>query len=150
MSTVINEKENSVIEQNKELLRKAVEEIWNGGNFDILGDLVTEDFVIHFPRAGEDLKGPEDVKRFYTNLRNAFPDIHFKIIDQIAEDDKIVTHWTATGTHKGEFKGIPATGKTVIFTAMDIDKISDGKFVECWTNVDELGLMQQLGVVPKQ
>jgi steroid delta-isomerase-like uncharacterized protein len=145
-----NEKEISTTEQNKKLLRKAVEEIWNKGNFDRLKELVSADFVIHFPRPGEDIRGPENVKHFYTELRNAFPDIHFTIVDQIAEGDKIVTHWSATGTHKGEFKNIPTTGKRVTFNAMDIDKISDGKFVECWTNVDELGLMQQLGAISKK
>jgi len=103
MNTNAKEKGTSAIEQNKELLRKAVKEIWNKGNFNILTDMISDDFVIHFPRAGEEIRGPENVKHFYTNLRNAFPDIHFKIIDQIAEGDKIVTHWSATGTQSGEF-----------------------------------------------
>lgn len=150
MNTILKEKRTSITEQNKELLRRAVEEIWNKGNFEKLNELVSEDFVIHFPRPGEEIRGPENVKEFYTELRDAFPDLTFTIIDLLAEEGKVVTHWSATGTHKGEFRGIPATGKKVTFTAMDIDKISNGKFVECWTNVDELGLMQQLGVVPKQ
>jgi steroid delta-isomerase-like uncharacterized protein len=135
-------------EQNKELLRKAVEEIWNKGNFDKLKDLVSEDFVIHFPRPGEEIRGPENVKQFYTEMRKSFPDLHFTIVDLLAEGNKVVTHWSATGTHQGAFRGVPPTGKRVTFNAMDIDKIADGKFVECWTNVDELGLMQQLGVIP--
>jgi steroid delta-isomerase-like uncharacterized protein len=148
MNTAVQEKGISAIEKNKELLRKAVEEVWNNGNFDNMKKMVSEDFVIHFPR--EELRGLENIKEFYTELRKAFPDINFTIIDQVAEDDKVVTHWSATGTQKGEFKGIPATGKKVTFTAMDIDKISNGKFVECWTNMDELGLMQQLGVIPEK
>lgn len=144
-----NQNANGNSEQNKNLFRRVVNEVWNDGNFDRIEEMVSDDFVIHFPRAGEEIKGPENVKQYCANLRNAFPDIHFTIIDQIAEDNKVVTHWSATGTHKGEFKGIPATGKKVTFNAMDIDKISDGKFTECWTNVDELGVMQQLGVVPK-
>ena len=147
MTAIVKEKAATSIEQNKELLRKAVEEVWNKGNFDNMKEMVSDDFVIHFPR--EKLCGVEDIKQFYTALRKAFPDIHFTIIDQVAEEGKVVTHWSATGTHKGEFKGIPATGKKVTFTAMDIDKISDGKFTECWTNMDELGLMQQLGVIPE-
>ena len=138
----------STTEQNKNLMRKAVEEIWNRGNFDNLEDMVSEDFVIHFPREGEEIRGPGNVKQFYTDLRKAFPDLHFTIFDLVAEGNKVVTHWSATGTHKGEFKGVPPTGKSVTFQAMDIDKISNGKYVECWTNVDELGLMQQLGVIP--
>ena len=59
-----------------------------------------------------------------------------------------MTHWTASGTHKGEFKGIQPTGKKFTVTAIDIDRIVDGKVKECWTNMDELGLLQQLGVIP--
>ena len=138
----------SVAAQNKELLRKAVEEIWNNGNFDKLQELVSDDFVIHFPRDGEEIRGPGNVKKFYTELRKAFPDLHFTIVDLVAEGNKVVTHWSATGTHRGEFRGVPATGKSVTFKAMDMDRIANGKFVECWTNVDEQGLMQQLGVIP--
>jgi steroid delta-isomerase-like uncharacterized protein len=149
-TTGVKEQGTSGTEQNKKLLQSAVEEVWNKGNFRVLNDYLSEDFVIHFSRPGEEIRGPENVKEFYTNLRQAFPDIHFKIIDQVAENDKVVTHWSATGTHKGQFKGIPATGNKISFTAMDIDKILDGKFTECWTNMDELSLMQQLGVIPRQ
>jgi steroid delta-isomerase-like uncharacterized protein len=149
-STTLQTEKRGTIEQNKKLLKNAVEEIWNKGNFDLLGDLITDDFVIHFPRPGEELRGPKNVKQFYSDMRQAFPDIHFTIKEQVAEGNKVVTHWSASGTHKGEFKGIPATGNKVNFTAMDIDKIENGKVVECWTNVDELGLMQQLGVIPAQ
>ncbi len=137
-------------EQNKEMVQKTVEEIWNKGNLNLIEDLVSDDFVIHLSRPDEEIRGPENIKQFYSELHKAFPDIHFKIIDQVAEDNKVVTHWSATGTHKADYKGIPATGNKISFTAMDIDKISDGKFVECWTNTDDLTLMQQLGVVPKQ
>lgn len=138
---------NNGTEQNKSLVRRVVNEVWNGGNFDIIEKLVTDDFVIHSSRPEEELKGPKQVKEFYTKLHEAFPDMKFTIKDQIAEDDKVVTYFTGAATHKGEFKGIPATGKKVNFTGVDIDKISNGKFVECWTNMDELGMLQQLGVV---
>jgi predicted ester cyclase len=59
-----------------------------------------------------------------------------------------VTRWIAQGTHRGDFQGIPATGNQIRLTGIDIDRIAGGKVVECWTNVDEFGLMQQLGVVP--
>lgn len=148
MTTVVKEKAATSTERNKELLRIAVEEVWNKGNFDNMKEMVSDDFVIHFPR--EKIQGLENIKSFYTELRKAFPDINFTIIDQVAEENKVVTHWTATGTHKGEFKGIPATGQKVKISAIDIDRISDGKFVECWSNMDELGLMQQLGVIPEK
>jgi steroid delta-isomerase-like uncharacterized protein len=144
----VNEKGVSTTEQNKNLMRRAVEEVWNKGNFDILGELITDDFISHSDKPEEELRGHEEVKQFYTKLREAFPDIHFTIKDQITEGDKVVTQWRATATHKGEFKGIPPTGKRVNFSAMEIARFINGKAVECWTNVDELSLMQQLGVIP--
>jgi steroid delta-isomerase-like uncharacterized protein len=133
-------------EQNKSLIRRAVEEVWNQMNFISLDDLVSSDFVVH--ATGEEIHGREGAKQFYSMLHRAFPDIHFTIDDQIAEGDKVVTHWTAQGTHQGEFMGVPATGRQFKITAIDIDRIIDGKVVECWTNMDELGLLQQLGIVP--
>ncbi len=85
---------------------------------------------------------------FYTGLRAAFPDIHFTIEDQIAAADRVVTRWSARATHSGEFQGIPPTGNAVVVTGIDIDRIADGKVVECWPVVDELGLLHQLGVAP--
>ena len=147
---ITTKQDTSTVKQNKELLRKAVDEIWNKGNFDKLKNFVSEDFVIRFPRPDEEIRGPENVKEFYKALRKAFPDIQFTILDLLADGNKVITHWSASGTHKGEFKGMPATGKKVTFKAIDIDRIIDGKFVECWTNIDELGLMQQLGAIPEK
>jgi steroid delta-isomerase-like uncharacterized protein len=139
---------NKQLEQNKNLIRRVVDEIWNGGKFDAIQEFVTDDFVIHASRPENELKGVKQVKEHYTKLHEAFPDIKFTITDQIAEEDKVVTHFKVDATHRGEFNGIPATGEKVSFTGIDIDRISDGKFVECWTRLDELSLMQQLGVVP--
>jgi steroid delta-isomerase-like uncharacterized protein len=98
-------------QQNKALVRRAVEEVWNRGNFAIVGELVASDLLIHSSTPGDDIQGPEGVKQFYTTLRAAFPDIHFTIEDQIAEGDRVVTRWTARATHKGEYQGVPPTGK---------------------------------------
>ena len=86
--------------------------------------------------------------QFYGTLRAAFPDLHFKVEDQIAAGDRVVTRWTASGTHAGEFQGIPADRQAVRITGIDIDRFVDGKVVECWPEVNELGLLQQLGVLP--
>jgi steroid delta-isomerase-like uncharacterized protein len=135
-------------EQNKLLVRRAVEEVWNRGNFAIVGELAASDVVIHATRPGEDIHGPAGITQFYTTLRTAFPDIHFMIEDQIAAGDRVVTRWSARATHTGEFQGIPPTGKQVGLAGIDIDRIADDKVIECWPIVDELGLLQQLGVVP--
>jgi len=80
--------------------------------------------------------------------RTAFPDVHFTIEDQIAEGDRVVTRWTARGTHQGPLVGIPPTSKQVTMSGIAIYRLVDGKIVEQWGVNDMLGLLQQLGVVP--
>lgn len=133
-------------EQNKSLVRHFIEEVWNRGKLTLIDELVASDYLEHQPRA--DANGPEGEKEFFTRLRAAFPDIHFMIEDQIAEGDKVVTRWTARATHTGEFLGIAPTGRHGVVTGIMIDRIANGKFVEGWTIYDELGMMQQLGIVP--
>ncbi len=135
--------------QNKALIRRAVEEVWNRGNFALLDEIVASDFVVHLPTPADDIHGPEGVTHFFGALREAFPDLHFTIEDLIADGDRVVTRWTARGTHRDEFQGIPPTGKQVRLTGTDIDRIAGGKVVECWTTSDDLGLLRQLGMVPR-
>ena len=138
----------SVAARNKDLVQRAVKEIWNDGNYDDLEEFITHDFTIHVASAGEQIRGIKDVKQFYTEFRQAFPDIHVTVDAQIAEADKVVTQWTARGTHKGVFHGVQPTGRKFRMTSISIDRFVDGKVVECWPSMDELGLLRQLGVVP--
>lgn len=131
----------------KQLVRRAVEEIWNRGNYDALAQFVAPQIVIH--SSGEDIHGPDGIRQFYGGLRRAFPDLHFTIEDQLADGDRVATRWTAQGTHLGEFQGLAATGRTVHLTGIDIDRFVDGKVVECWPEANELGLLQQLGAIPE-
>jgi steroid delta-isomerase-like uncharacterized protein len=133
-------------EQNKQLVRRAIEEVYNRGNLDLVDELVSSNFVAYSP--SEEIRRPSGIKQYVTELRAAFPDLHMTIEDQVADGDRVVTRWTATGTHTGPFHGIPPTGKAGKITGIDIDRIVNGKTVECWTNSDDLGLLQQLGVVP--
>ena len=135
--------------ENKELVRQAIDEIWNGGKYDIVEDFVSNDFVIYGSRSTGEIHGPSGVEAYFGMLRTAFPDLHFTVQDQIAEGDRVVTRWVARGTHTGELQGIPPTGKECTSSGIDIDRIVNGKVVECWALFDELGLMQQLGVVPE-
>lgn len=95
-------------------------------------------------------QGREGRKMFYGAFLTAFPDIHVHIDDLLAEGDKIVTRWSAHGTHRGELMGIPATGKSVTITGVAIDRFENGQSVEHWEVFDQMGLMQQLGVIPAQ
>jgi steroid delta-isomerase-like uncharacterized protein len=87
-------------------------------------------------------------KEFLAPLTKAFPDLRRNIVDMVAEGDKVAVSINVTGTYKGEFQGIPATGKQASFTAMDILTIIDGKVIEEWTTADMMGLMQQIGAIP--
>lgn len=133
-------------EENKAIGRRVFEEIWSQGKLELADELLDADFVGH---AGPDeTRGLEGVKRFMSNFRSAFPDLQVTIEDQIAEGNKVVTRWTARGTHEGEFRGIASTGKQVVITGITIQRIAGGKIVEGWGNWEALGMMQQLGVVP--
>src|SRR3990172_6865501 len=118
---------------NKTVIRRFFEEVWNKGNLAVLNELIAKDHVNSGPGTLPGLPtGPEGAKQLVTVYRNAFPDIHFKIDELIAEGDKVVTRWTAQCTHKGELVGIPATGKSSTVTGINVDRIVNGKIVESW------------------
>ena len=134
--------------QNKMIERRLIEEVWNQGNFSVVDEVVARDYIGHSSTPAGETHGPAGYKQFYAALREAFPDFQVTVEDQIAEGDKVVTRWTARGTHLGEFQGIPPAGRRGAITGITIDRIANGKVVECWTNADDLGLLRLLGVVP--
>jgi predicted ester cyclase len=93
-------------------------------------------------------EGFEGRKMFYSAFLAAFPDLHVHIEDTFAEGDKLVTRWSARGTHSGDLMGIPPTGKQVSVGGTAIDRFENGQSVEHWEIFDQAGLMQQLGVIP--
>jgi steroid delta-isomerase-like uncharacterized protein len=136
-------------ETNKTVARRFLEEVWNKGNLAVLNEIIAKDHVSSGPGTLPGLPtGPEGSKQLVTVYRNAFPDVHFTIDEQIAEGDKVVTRWTAHGTHQGELVGIPATSKSTTVTGINLDRIANGKIAESWGIFDEFGMMQQLGVIP--
>jgi steroid delta-isomerase-like uncharacterized protein len=135
-------------QQNKEMVRRSIEDVWNQGRFEVVDDYVSSDLVIHGSTATGEVHGADGVRTYFGALRAAFPDLHFTIKDQVAEGDRVVTRWIGSGTHHGEFQGMPPTGKSAQISGIDIDRVVDGKIVECWSSFDELGLMMQLGLIP--
>jgi len=135
-------------EQNKALSRQLIEEVFNQGNTSLVDELFAPDFVEHEELPPGVPPGREAVKVLPTMFRSAFPDFKVTIDDMIAEGDKVVVRSTWTGTQKGEFMGIPSTGKSVSFGVVDTIRIAGGKFVEHWGLMDNMSIMQQLGVVP--
>ena len=135
-------------EENKAIVRRFFEEYATKGDQSIADELIAADFVDHNPPSPELAPGIEGVKQVFALYRSAFPDMIFAVEDQIAEGDKVVTSLTFRGTHKGEFMSIPATGKTVTMSAIDIIRMEGGQLAEHWGEADTMGMMQQLGVVP--
>ena len=133
-------------EENKIIARRHVEEVLSQGNLGLVDEIFARDFVGHAP--SEEKRGPEAMKKFVSGLRRAFPDLRVRFEDQIAEGDKVTIRWTALGTHKGEFQGMPPTGRQMTMTAMTLARIANGKIVEAWTERDTLGMLQQLGAMP--
>lgn len=134
-------------EQNKALVRR-LEEVFNRGNISLVDELFAPDFVEHEELPPGIPPGREAVKQLTTMFRSAFPDFKATIDDIVAEGDKVVIRQTWSGTHKGEFMGVPPTGKSVSFGVIDIVRIAGGKLVEHWGQMDNMGMMQQLGAIP--
>ncbi len=135
-------------EANKAVVRRLFDEVVNRGNLSAADELFTDDFVSHEELPPEVPPGREGVKQLFSMLRSAFPDLHAAIKDELVEGDKVVVRSTFSGTHQGEFMGIPATGRRMQYAVIDILRIRDGKVAEHWGVSDTLSLMQQLGVVP--
>jgi steroid delta-isomerase-like uncharacterized protein len=133
-------------EQNKTVLRRCVEEIWNKGNLMAMEEFYTH-ATIHVDPVLPETRGIEAVKQIVTMVHMAFPDIHYSLDDLIAEGDKVVFRWTIRGTHKGGFLGVAATGKQVEASGTSTCRFAGGRIVEGWANWDAFGMMQQLGVV---
>jgi len=133
-------------EENKAVLRRLYEEVWSQGNLATVDELLAVDYVLHDP--AHLVRGPEGFKAYVSAFRAAFPDLHAKVEDQIAEGDMAAMRFTARGTHKGEFQGIPPTGKQITLSGINIQRFVDGKIAENWVSLDALGMLQQLGVIP--
>ena len=138
-----------MIEDNKQFMRRFVEEVINKKNLDAVNELVAEDFVEHVPFPGQG-PGREGLRYVLSAFLSAFPDIRWTLEEQIAEGEKVVSRFTMTGTHRGEFLGIHPTGKSVKVWGVVIDAVRDGKFAESRIIMDTLGLMQQLGTIPSE
>jgi len=134
-------------EGNKALVRRFVDEVQSAGNTDAIDEICSPEFVNHSSPPGVP-SNREGVKQLTAMFRQAFRDSYFIVEDMIAEGDKVATRKIFHGTHQGEFMGIPPTGQQVSMGLIDIVRIADGKVVEHWSVADNLGMMQQLGILP--
>ena len=132
-------------EKNKVVARRFLEELWNRSNFAVVDELLARDYDGHSSTV---IRGPDGAVAFIPVMRAAFPDFQFKVLDQIAEGDKVATRWNLVGTHEGPFQGTPPSGRRVEMRGITIFRLAGGRLVEGWTNEDVLGLLQQIGAVP--
>jgi len=137
--------------ENKEKARRLMEEAFGQGNLEVVEEVLDPNFVCYDPNSeAEEVRGADTMKQEIEWFRNAVPDITYTEVDQVAERDKVVTRYTATGTHQGEFFGIAPTGNRIEMSSIQIDRFDEsGKMVEEWPEYDLLGAMRQMGVVPK-
>ncbi len=134
-------------EENKAIIRRYLEEAWNRGNVDIIDEVMAPNYARYMPGSDKPLSR-EGQKQRILAFRRAFPDWQLAVEDMIVEGDKVTFRMAGRGTHQGTFMGTPPTGKQVTVTAIDIARFADGKIVEQWGQMDMLGILQQLGVVP--
>jgi steroid delta-isomerase-like uncharacterized protein len=135
-------------EENKAQYRRTFEEMFNQGDLAIVDDLVAPDFLNHEVPPGMNNRGPESTRQVVRMLRTAFPDLHFTIEELVAEGDTVAGRVTMRGTHLGPFQGIPPTGRSFQQAHMHFVRFRDGKAIEHRAVRDDLGMMQQLGVIP--
>ena len=141
--------EQSEADRNKAVVRRFIEEVQNAKNMDVFDELNAPDFVNLSAPPGMPTDR-EGGKMFLGGFLTAFPDSQVTINDMIAEGDRVATKKTFTGTHTGDLGEIGATGKRVSIQYVDILRLRDGQIIEHWLSMDQLSLMQQLGVIPTQ
>ncbi|MCA1636484.1 MAG: ester cyclase [Acidobacteria bacterium] len=137
-------------EENKALIRRWFEEVWNKGRAEAIDELFAEDGVAH-GLAGDggdgELRGPAGFKPFFQRFRDAFPDVEVVVEDTIAEGDMVVARCSVRGRHQSDSLGFAATNQPVEFDGITIGRVRDGKIVEAWNNFDFMKMFQQCGAL---
>jgi steroid delta-isomerase-like uncharacterized protein len=136
-------------EQNKQLVRRWFEEVWNKGRADAIEEMFAEDGIAHglSDDPTNPIRGPRDFRPFHTLFREAFPNMIIVIEDMVAEGDKVAARCSVRAKHEGEFLGRIATQSPVEFTGIAIVRIDNGKIVEAWNNFDFMTLHKQVGLL---
>jgi steroid delta-isomerase-like uncharacterized protein len=132
---------------NKAVVRRYYDEVLNQRKVDLIDELATEDYVEHDPFPGQG-NSRSDLTARAGFILGAFNPLVFTVEDVVAEGDRVVVRWSQVGTHSGNFMGIPATGKEFSIAGIDIHAVREGRMAEHWHVVDQLALMQQLGLIP--
>jgi steroid delta-isomerase-like uncharacterized protein len=135
------------IEHNRRVIELYFGELFNEGKIELVSELLSEDYVNRSPGSPTLPTGREGVAIVVRALREAFPDLHYTVLDQLASEDAVWTRTRLTGTHRGSLFGIPASGRAVQVEQVTVERFRDGKIVEHWRLTDDLAMMKQIGVV---
>ena len=130
-------------------MRSSLLELWNTGNAEVVQRLYGDKVKRWDPNRPEPIRGPQEIAWYVAEVRAGYPDFKLEVNEMIAEGDCLAAHWTVTGTHKGEFLGIPATGKRITISGVTFNRIENHKIVEEHAYFDRLTMLEQLGVSPE-
>ena len=136
-------------EENKALVRRWFEEVWNKGQAEAIDEMFAEEGVAHglADETAAPLRGPSHFKTFHGRFREAFPDVEVTVEDVIAEGDRVAARCSVRASHQSDSLGFAATGRAVEFTGMTFARVADGKIVEAWNNFDFMSMYGQLGAL---
>ena len=136
-------------EENKALIRRWFEEVWNKGREAAIDEMFAAEGIAHglADETGNDLRGPHDYKPFFRKFRSAFPEIEVLVEDTVAEGDKVAARCLVRGKHQSDSLGFAATGQSTEFTGITIVRVEEGKIVEAWNNFDFMTMYRQLGAL---
>lgn len=131
---------------NRQVIRRLVEEVFNQHNLDLVDALIAPDYTDHAALPGQS-QGRAVVRETAIRHREAFPDLRWVIHDLIAEEDRVALRWSAAGTHRGTYSGVPATGRHIAFGGLTMYRLRGGQVIDEWVAWDELGILRQMGVI---
>ena len=133
------------VEENKAVARRIVEEVFNNGDLSLIPELISPDYILH---GSMELKGQEGFRQYVRAVRSGFPDVHLTIANIFADGEMVAIFYTVTGAFKGEFRGIPPTGRKLSWPVAILCRYADAREIETWGYSDMLTFYQQLGVTP--
>ena len=136
------------MEENTASSRRHIAVGGSTGDMAAVADAIAPDYRRHQPNMVMPVESEKDLEQLIGMYRAGIPDLDIRVQHIVAEGDWVVTRVLVKGTHTGELAGIPATGRSLDFTASDFFQMSDGQVIESWHNVDDLGLLQQIGIIP--
>lgn len=131
-------------------VHRLLDEVFNGGNLAVVDELAGDDLVFHSPTLAQPGRGGQAIKDFVRGLRTGFPDLRIEVQDVVADEDRVAVRWhTTRQTHRGWYLDIPPTGRQLRMTGIEIFRFADGRIQEVWLEIDALGGLLQMGVLPR-